>query len=173
MAVAILKRADNLRHGLHGIGRRAAVDARVQIVIRALHVDLAVHNAAQPHADGGQFGREHFRIADHGGIGLEPRRLRGHVALDVLAAGFLFAFDQELHVHRQLAVRLQQAFDGFDQDVGLAFVVGGAARENVVAAHIAARRAEISIRPADRAAARRNGRTAAASVCRARPVHSA
>ena len=33
------KRADDLRDRLHRIRRRAAIDARMQIVIRALHVN--------------------------------------------------------------------------------------------------------------------------------------
>ena len=98
------ERAENLGHGLDRIGRRAAIHAGVQIVIRALHVHFAVDDAAQAHADGGQFGREHLGVADHGGVRLQPRRLRCHVRFDVLAAGLLFAFDQELHVHRQAAV---------------------------------------------------------------------
>ena len=71
--VAVLERAQNFGDGLHRIGRRAAVDARVQVVIRALHVQFAVHDAAQSDADGGQLGREHLGVADHGGVGLEPR----------------------------------------------------------------------------------------------------
>ena len=54
----------------------------------------------------------------------------------MLAAGLLFAFEQELHVDRQLAGGLQQALHGLDLDVDLALVVAGAARENVVAADL-------------------------------------
>ena len=52
----------------------------------------------------------------------------------MLAAGLFFAFQQELHVHRQLAGGLQQALDGLDLNVDLSLVVAGAAREDVVAA---------------------------------------
>ena len=55
-------------------------------------------------------------------------------SLDVLAAGLLFAFQQELHVDRQLAGGLQQPFHGFDLNVDLPFVIAGAAREDIVAA---------------------------------------
>ena len=60
---------------MDGIGRGAAVHAGMQIVVGALHEEFAIHHAAQADADGGQFGREHFGIADHRGIGLQARRL--------------------------------------------------------------------------------------------------
>ena len=62
------------------------------------------------------------------------------VLLDVLAAGFLLAFEQELHVHGQLAGDLQQALHGLDLDEHLPFIVAGAARENVVAADLGVER---------------------------------
>ncbi len=74
MAVAVLERAENLGDGLDGIGRGAAVDAGVQVVAGAFDEQLGVDHAAQADADGGQLGREHFGVADHGGIGLEARR---------------------------------------------------------------------------------------------------
>ena len=70
MPVAILQRAQDLRDRLHRIRRRAAINARVQIVVGALHVQFGIHDPAQADADGGQLGREHLRIADHGRIGL-------------------------------------------------------------------------------------------------------
>ena len=60
----------DLGDGQHGVGRRAAIDAGVQVVVGALHVQLVVHQAAQADADGGQLGREHLGVADHRGIGL-------------------------------------------------------------------------------------------------------
>ena len=66
----------------------------------------------------------------------EARRLGLHVGFDVLAAGLLLAFEQELHVDRQFAGGLQQAFDGLDLDVDLALVVAGAAGVDVVAADL-------------------------------------
>ena len=67
------------------------------------------------------------------------------VRLDVLAAGLLLAFEQELHVDRQLAGGLQQALDGFDLDVDLALVVAGAARVDVVAAHFGLERRRLPL----------------------------
>ena len=54
----------------------------------------------------GNSGREHLGVADDRGVGLQARRLREDVLLDVLAAGLLLALDQEAHVDRQLAVLL-------------------------------------------------------------------
>ncbi len=135
MPVAILERAQNLRDGLNRIGRRAAVHAGMQIVTGAFDEQLGIHHAAQTHADGGQLRREHFGIADHRGIGFQARGPGLDVLFDVLAAGFLFAFEQKLYVHGQFASGLQQAFDGLDLDVHLAFIVDRAAGEDVVAAN--------------------------------------
>ena len=108
----------------------------MQIVIGALHEQFAIHHAAQSDADGRQFGREHLGIADHRGVGSQTGRTGLHVLFDMLAAGFLFAFDEELHVHGQFAVAAQQALHGLDLQIDLAFVVGCAAREDVAAPHL-------------------------------------
>ena len=102
MPFAILQRRQNLRHRLQRIRRGSAIDARVQIVIRAFHHQLAVNDAAQSHADGGQLRREHLGIANHGSVGLQARRFTRHVGFDVLAAYFFLALDQKLDVNRQL-----------------------------------------------------------------------
>ena len=137
---AILQRRQNFRDGLQRIRRGAAIDARVQIVIRAFHHQLAIDDAAQTDADGGQLRREHLGIANHRGVAFQARGLAGDVGFDVLAAHFFFALDQELHVDRQPPVLLQQAFHGFDQDVGLPFVVGRSARIDVVVANVGLKR---------------------------------
>ena len=135
MAVAILESAQDFGDRLYRIGSGAAVDAGVQVVICALDMQLAVHNAAQPDAQGGQVRREHFRVADHRGVGMEARRPGCDVRFDVLASGLLFAFDQESHIDWKVSVVLQQAFHRLEQDVSLSFVVGGAARVEIVSAH--------------------------------------
>ncbi len=112
----------------------------MQVVIGALHQQFPVDDAAQADANGGQFRREHFGIANYGGVAFEACRLAGHVGFDVFAAHLFFAFDQELHVDRQFAVLFQQSLHGFDQDVGLAFVVGRPARVDVVVADVGLKR---------------------------------
>ena len=61
-------------------------------------------------------------------------RLLGDERLEVLAADFLFAFDEELHLQRQLAARLDPGFDALDVREHLAFVVGRAAGVDVAVA---------------------------------------
>src|ERR1022692_380227 len=94
----------------------------------------------QPYADGGQLRREHLGVADDGRVACDARGLLSDVTFDVLAAGLFLALDEEFDVHRQLAAGLQQAFHGFDQDVSLALVVGGAARENILPPHLRLKR---------------------------------
>ncbi len=119
-----------------GFGDDAAVDARVQVVVRALDGNLGIDQAAQAGADGRQLGREHLGIADDGCVGFQARGLAGDVAFDVVAAHFFLALDEEPHVARQLAVRLQQALDRLDEDVRLPLVIRGAAGIDVVVADL-------------------------------------
>ena len=53
---------------------------------------------------------------------------------DVLAAHFLLAFDEEFDVDGELAIGLEKSLDRFEQQVGLAFIVHGAAGVNIVVA---------------------------------------
>ncbi len=55
--------------------------------------------------------------------------------VEVDAADFLFAFEDELDVHRQPAVLLQMRFDGLQVHEDLALVVGRAARVYLAVAH--------------------------------------
>ena len=55
--------------------------------------------------------------------------------VEVVAADFFFAFDDELHVDGQPAVRLQPGFDRFDVREHLPFVVGRAAGVDVAVAN--------------------------------------
>ncbi len=56
------------------------------------------------------------------------------VRAEVLAADFLFALDEELHLQRQLADRFDPGFDALDVREHLAFVVGRAAGVDVAVA---------------------------------------
>ena len=95
--VAIFQRRDNLRRRLDGVGSRAAVVARMQIGPRALHVNFAVHDAAQPVVSVGSPARTSpYRR-------LPPRPQRAptdalDVFLDVFAVGFFFALDQKSNI---------------------------------------------------------------------------
>ena len=54
--------------------------------------------------------------------------------VEMLAADFLLALDDELHVHRQASVLLQVRFDRLEVHEHLALVVGGAARVDLAVA---------------------------------------
>ena len=55
--------------------------------------------------------------------------------VEVDAADFLFALEDDLDVHRQPAVLLQVRFDRLEVHEDLALVVGGAARVDLAVAH--------------------------------------
>jgi len=67
-------------------------------------------------------------IRDDDGIASQFLGILFGVFVDAFAAGFLFAFDDELHVHRQLDPLLDIGLHGFDVGVDLSLVVTGAAR---------------------------------------------
>jgi hypothetical protein len=52
----------------------------------------------------------------------------------VVASGLFFSFDQEFDIDGQPAGVPQEAFDSFEQNVSLSLIVGGSAREQILAA---------------------------------------
>ena len=58
-----------------------------------------------------------------------------HVVPEAFAADFFLAFDQDFDIDGQLAGGLLQGVEGADVDMDLAFVVGGAAAEEIAAAN--------------------------------------
>jgi hypothetical protein len=101
VAVAILKSTQNLGDCLNRIGRRASIDAGMEVLFRALHGEFAIDDAAEPDTDCRQLRREHFGITDDCGVGVQSRGFRRYVLFDVLAADFLFTFDQETDIDGQ------------------------------------------------------------------------
>ena len=61
-------------------------------------------------------------------------RVLGDERVEILAADFFFAFDQEFELHRQPAERFEPGLGAFDMREHLAFVVGGAAGIDVAVA---------------------------------------
>ena len=94
----------------------------------------------RPDADSRQLRREHLGVANHRGVAFQARGLARDVGFDVLAAHFFFALDQELHIDRQPPMLLQQPLHGFDQDVGLAFIVGRPTRVDIIVANVGLKR---------------------------------
>ena len=134
VAVLVLELGQNLRQGHEGIGRRAAVHAGVQIGLGAAHFKLGVDHAAQAHAQGGQAGRKELGIGDQGKVRLQLGRLGGDKARNSLPSHLLFAFEQDAHVERQLAVGGQQRLQRLDLRPHLALVVHRAAGVEVAVA---------------------------------------
>src|SRR5262249_26228512 len=122
--VTILERAEDLRDRLNRVGRRAAIDAGMQVVVRAFDEKLPIDDPAQPDADGRQPGGEHLRVADDYRIRFQAWRLAAHVMLNVLSPGFFLTLYQELHIHGEAAVSFQQALDSLDLEIRLSLVIG-------------------------------------------------
>ena len=117
------------------VGRRAAVHAGVQVGGRALRLDLGIHQAAQADAQRGQVGREQFGVGDQREVRLQLVLVLADVVGNGLAADFLFAFQDDAHVDRQLAVAgFHQRLEGLQLHPELAFVVHRAASIDVVVA---------------------------------------
>lgn len=132
VAVAGFEGREDLGDGHERVGSSAAVGAAVEVLRRAVDVDFSVDEAAEAGAEGGEAGSEHFGIADDSGVGGEFFDVGGDVGFDVLAAGFFFAFDEDLDVAGEAAVAFDQPTERGEEDEGLAFVVAGAAGVDVV-----------------------------------------
>ena len=132
---ASLSFESNLHQAEHRVGRRAAVQSRMQIASRTAGFDLGVDQAAQAHAQRRDaFGVE-FRIGYQRDVGLELRGIFRDVFGDRFAADFFFPFDQKLQIDGERAVDGAQRLHGFDVRVHLSLVVGRAARVEVAVAH--------------------------------------
>ena len=83
------------------VGHRAAERSGMQIGAAAAQVDLEVHQTAQAVADRRHAAREHRRVGDDDDVGAELVLVRADEVVEVGAADFLFALEDELDVHRQ------------------------------------------------------------------------
>ena len=99
------------------------------------HVDLEIGEPAQRVADRRHAAVEHRRIGDHDDVGGEILAMVADELVEMLAADFLLALDEELDVARQAAGLLQVRLDGLDVHEHLALVVGRAARIDLAVAH--------------------------------------
>ena len=83
---------------------------------------------AQAVADRRNAAREHRRVRDDDDVGGELGFVGANEVVEVDAADFLFALEDELHVHRQPAVLFQVRLDGLQVHEHLTLVVGRSAR---------------------------------------------
>ena len=111
----------------------------------------------------------HRGVADEQQVGLQRLGVFGEERRQRRRAGLLLALEQHADVAGQAAVLVEGAAR-LDEGHQLALVVGGAARDDALAARrpppAAARTAASSTAPADRPAARRNGRRTARAARR-------
>ena len=127
-----MQRRQQLGQRLVGVVHRAAVHAAVQVGRRPLHGDFARPHAAQPVDNCRLLRRQNVRIRNEHRVRRQLLGVAWHVGLDVRAAGFLLALDQQLHVHGQPAFARQQRLHGLDVDKNLPLIVRCAARVDVV-----------------------------------------
>ena len=167
-AAAILHLRDHLREHERRIGDGAAERSRVQVGAAAAQIDLEVHQAAQAVADRRHAAREHRRVGDDDDVGAELVLVVADEVVEVDAADFLLAFEDELHVHGQPAVLLQVRFDRLEVHEHLALVVGRRRARRSRRRGSSLRTAATPRDPADRPAARRSGRRRESSARRAR-----
>src|SRR5579859_4135597 len=136
VAVGAFELGEDERKGMNGIWADAAVLAGVQIVLRAIGVDLGVDDAAQAVDEGGHTRRRHAGIGDEGDVAGELLGVVLDVRLNGFAAGLFFTLDEHTDVDGKSAVAgAHERFEGLDDAVHLAFIVYGAARVDIVVAH--------------------------------------
>ena len=106
----------------------------MQIGPAAAQIDLGVDQAAQAVADRRHAAGEHRGVRDDHDVGAELGLVRADEVVEVDAADLLFAFEDDLHVHRQAAVLLEMRLDRLEVHEHLALVVGRAARVDLAVA---------------------------------------
>src|SRR2546428_5895070 len=99
----------------------------MQIAGRAVQNDLHGCDTAQRISKRRMLEAGHAGIGNHDGIALEFVTMLLEERLEVRAADFLLAFNQESQIARQLCAGLEIGFDGLEMSEVLAFVVAGAA----------------------------------------------
>ena len=107
----------------------------MKIAHGASQFDLVIIQAAQAIGDGGHALGEHRRVGNDERVGFQLFLVFLDVVPKADAADFFFAFDQNLYVDGKLAVHFLDGFERFQMDVDLAFVVGGAAAEEIAIAN--------------------------------------
>ena len=128
MPIGAAQRVENHHQRVDRVLHRAAIHARMQIAIRAAHVDL--HAAAAAQADQNcRLGLAPLpAIRAEREIAGQQLAVRSYEIGDLRAADLLLAFEEEFDIHRQRARALQQRLDRQDRREHIALVVGGAAR---------------------------------------------
>src|SRR5690606_34597280 len=122
---------DDFGEGVGGVGDGSAKDAAVEVLAGAAEGHFAGDDAPQAVGDGGNTGGVLGGVADHDDVAGETLAIGVEKPVEVVAADFFFAFDDEFDVDRQPAVGLEPSLDRFDVRIHLPFVVGRAAGVDV------------------------------------------
>ena len=124
-----------LREDCEGIRDSTAINAGMQVALRAGQFNLVVVQAAQAVGDGGNAFAEHGSIGDEEGICFQFFFVLLDKIPEADAADFFFPFDEDLHINRKLAVDLLKGGQRFHVDMDLTFVVGCAASKKIAVAN--------------------------------------
>src|SRR5260370_26282178 len=103
----------------------------MKVASRAGDLDLVIIESAQAVRDGRRVLRQHGCVGNNESVGLQFFLVLLHIIPKADAADFFLSFDQDFYVDGKLAVYFLQRFERLQMEVHLAFVVGGAAAEEI------------------------------------------
>src|SRR5215467_14989965 len=131
MPLTIVKCGEQLRQGRDWILDSAAKNTGMQIHLWTRHFDFHCGYSTQSVTQRWHPARDHSGIGDHCHVAFQPIAIFAEKGAEVPAADFLFTFNDEMQVHRQITI----LFDGFlnAENVckDLTFVIRGTARKDV------------------------------------------
>ena len=129
-AVLVVQSREQLSQRRDRIRDRAAENTRVQIHLRAGDLNLERGHAAEAVAQGRHPTRDHSGIGNERDIAVQRVAIVAQESRQTSAADFLFAFDDEMQVHGQVALLFHRLLEAEDVREDLAFVVCRTARED-------------------------------------------
>src|SRR5580693_1179153 len=133
--VFVVKLGEQFTENRQRIRDRSAIYAGMQIARGTGEFDLVVIQSTQSIGYRRDALGEHRGIGNDERVGLELLLVLLHVVPEADASDFLFAFDQNFYIDRQLSVHFHDGFERLQMNVDLAFVIGGAAAEKIAIAH--------------------------------------
>ena len=133
-AVMVMYGGDDAGKHANGILRGAPEQPRMEVAVGSLDPDLVIEEAAQRRGDGRRLGIPHAGVADERDVGGKLAAMGLDPGRQMLGAALFLALDQERDVERQRSRHRLPGPARLDEGHHLAFVVGGAARDNRLAA---------------------------------------
>ena len=133
-ALFVVKAGEDFHEGGGGVHDGAAEDAGVEVGGGSAHNDLHGRDAAEALGEGGVAFGDHPGVRDGDDVATQIAAAGADEIVEIGAADFFFAFDEEDEIDRQRAF-LAEEMDGAEE-VGedLSFVVGRAAGEDAFVA---------------------------------------